>query len=720
VIQDEMTSIEEKGRLYTLGQTLVVNPEQEKVYGRIERVTFADSGFFRIFPRKWLAGNPETAMEAPNSAVLTEASLQRYFPGSDPASVLGKEILWIESDSIFAQVTGVVEDFKENTDFIFTDFISYSTIKKNESEDWYGLHSWGSINSNSQLFVKAAAGADKAQLDGGLVAIVGKNYEKDEEGKTSFFAEPLSEMHFSHNYTDTTVSKVFLQGLVYIGIIILVLAALNFINLETAQAIGRSKEVGIRKTLGGRRPQLIFQFLTETYLIVLFATILALGLVEILRLLFSDYLPGEFEIEHFSVINLAFYILFPLLITVISGTYPSLVLSGYQPQRALKSESSGHRGFSLGPFLRKNLTVLQFSASIAFIILVLVLNQQIQYVTSQPMGFEKEEVMYASLPFMSPPDKMSQLQARLNQKSNVKGSSLSGTLVTSTSLWTSDASIPVDTTEKKMSVQVMNVDSSFVSVNGVPLLAGSSGSNRMDEVVVNENFLKEAGIATPESAVGMNIKFNDSQKRIVGVVANFHSRTLREEIRPLLLTVNPTYFQTITVKLEKGQNLAAAKVELEAAYKEIYPYEEAEFKFLDSQIERFYGEDLRIRNVLGGSCLLAILISAMGLFGLSSYTIAQRTKEISIRKVLGASMFQILNLISKEYVWLVVLSFALAVYPAYYFLKDWLSGFSYRISMPFSLFVLSGLGVMGLCLLIVGLHSYVAAQTNPASVLKDE
>jgi putative ABC transport system permease protein len=720
VIQDEMTSIEEKGRLYTLGQTLVVNPEQEKVYGRIERVTFADPGFFRIFPRKWLAGNPQTAMEAPNSAVLTEASLQRYFPGAEPASVLGKELLWIESDSIFAQVTGVVEDFKENTDFIFTDFISYSTIKKNESEDWYGLHSWGSINSSSQLFVKAAAGADKAQLDGGLVAIVDKNYEKDEEGKTSFFAEPLSEMHFTHNYTDTTVSKVFLQGLVYIGIIILVLAALNFINLETAQAIGRSKEVGIRKTLGGRRPQLIFQFLTETYLIVLFATILALGLVEILRLLFSDYLPGEFEIEHFSVINLAFYILFPLLITVISGTYPSLMLSGYQPQRALKSESSGHRGFSLGPFLRKNLTVLQFSASIAFIILVLVLNQQIQYVTSQPMGFEKEEVMYASLPFMSPPDKMSQLQARLNQKSNVKGSSLSGTLVTSTSLWTSDASIPVDTTEKKMSVQVMNVDSSFVSVNGVPLLAGSSGSNRMDEVVVNENFLKEAGIATPESAVGMNIKFNDSQKRIVGVVANFHSRTLREEIRPLLLTVNPTYFQTITVKLEKGQNLASAKVELEAAYKEIYPYEEVEFKFLDSQIERFYGEDLRIRNVLGGSCLLAILISAMGLFGLSSYTIAQRTKEISIRKVLGASMFQILSLISKEYVWLVVLSFALAVYPAYYFLKDWLSGFSYRISMPFSLFVLSGLGVMGLCLLIVGLHSYVAAQTNPASVLKDE
>jgi len=722
VIQDEMSAITDKGRLYTLGKTLVASPDQNKVYGRVDGVTFADAGFFRIFPRKWLAGDPETAMVAPYSAVISEASLQRYFPGSDPAAVLGMELLWVDSDSIIAQVTGVVEDFKENSDFIFTDFISYSTIKKSEAEDWYGLHSWGNVNSSSQLFIKAAAGADKAHLDEGFVSIVAKNYEKKEEGegKTTFLMEPLSELHFSHNYSDSRVSKVFLQGLVNIGLIILILAALNFVNLETAQAIGRAKEVGIRKTLGGRRLQLISQFLIETYLIVLLATVFGLVFVEGLKALFSEYLPGEFTINHLSWQNLSFYLAFPLLITLISGIYPSMVLSGYQPQRALKGDSSSYRGFSVGVFLRKNLTVLQFSASIAFIILVLVLNQQIKYVSSQPMGFEKEEVMYASLPFMSPTDKMAQLQERLNQKSIVKGSSLSGNLVTSTSLWTSDASVPVDTTEKRMSIQVMNVDSAFARVNGVPVLAGSTGSNRKDEIVVNENFVREAGYATPEAAIGMSVKYSDRENKIVGVVANFHSRTLREGIRPMLLTVAPTYFQSITVKLEKGQNLAVAKAELEAAYKEIYPYETAEFKFLDTQIESFYAEDLRIRNVLGGACILAILISAMGLFGLSSYTIAQRTKEISIRKVLGASILEILSLISKEYVLLVLISFALAVYPAYYFLSDWLDGFSYKILMPFSLFVLSGLGVMTLCLLIVGLHSYVAAQNNPAKVLKDE
>ncbi|HSF55939.1 MAG TPA: ABC transporter permease [Algoriphagus sp.] len=720
VIKDEVVGIEEKARLYTLSETMVANPSENKVYGRSDGVTFSDIGFFRVFPRKWLAGNPESALIEPNTAVISESSLKKYFPGSDAASVLGKELLWVDSDSIVARITGVVEDFSEKSDFIFTDFISFSTIDTEKEDEWYGLHSWDNVNSGSQLFIKVGEGIYAEQLNKALEAVVAKNYDKNEEGSTSFLVEPLTELHFTHNYTDTTVSRVFLQGLIYIGLIILVLATLNFINLETAQAIGRAKEVGIRKTLGGRRLQLIFQFLTETYLIVLIATSLGLALVEILKAVFSGYLPQGFAIDYLHWQNLSFYLAFPLLITLISGIYPSMILSGYQPQRALKGEFSGIRGFSLGVFLRKNLTVLQFSASIAFIILVLVLNQQIRFVSSQPLGFEKEEVMYASLPFLSPPDKMAQLQDRLNQKSMVKGSSLSGSLVSSSSLWTSDAYVPVDTTEKQIYIQVMNVDSAFIAVNGVPLLAGISGSNKADEVVVNQNFLKEAGIETPEEALGLVIKFNGEQKKIVGVIGNFHSRTLREEIRPLLFTVNSQFFQTISVKLQKGQNLALAKKELEDAYKEIYPHETSEFKFLDSQVEQFYAEDLKIRNVLGGACILAILISAMGLFGLSSYTIAQRTKEISIRKVLGASILQILSLISKEYVLLVMISFALAVYPAYYFLSDWLSGFTYKIAMPFSLFGVSGLSVMLICLLIVGLHSYVAAQTNPAKVLKDE
>ena len=720
VIQDELSGVELKGRLNTLYQVLVAVPDQNRVIGRSTAATFADPGFFKIFPRTWLAGNPETALVNPESVVLSQKSLNKYFPGTDPANALGLELIWVDADTIRAQVTGIVADYIDNTDLIFTDFISYSTIQTEKQKEWYGLHSWGNVNSSSQLFVKTVPGVTVEEMNKGFEKIVAKNYKADEDGKTSFFAESISEMHFGQNYDDTTVSKVFLNGLTYVGLIILILATLNFINLETAQAIGRAKEVGIRKTLGGRRLQLIFQFLTETYLIVILATILGLGLVEILRSVFSDYLPKSFRLEYLTGVNLSFYFLFPLLLALISGIYPAMILSGYQPQRALKGEGAGHKGFSIGVFLRKNLTVLQFSSSIAFIILVLVLNYQIRYVSSQPLGFETKAVMYSGLPFMSDPAKMVQLQNRLNQDSRIQGASLSGSLASSTSLWTSDAYIPVDTTEKQIYIQVMNVDSAFLFVNGIPLLAGNGSTNKEDEILVNENFLKEAGIEDPAEAINLEIKFNGDEKKIVGVIGNFHSRTLREEIRPLVMTINPNYFQTISVKLEPGQNLAVVKADLEKLYKEIYPYEEAEFKFLDEEVARFYAEDVKIRNVLGAACILAILISAMGLFGLSSFTIAQRTKEISIRKVLGATLAQILGLITKEYVLLVGISFLLAIFPAYYFLRDWLNGFQYRVEMPYFLFVLSGLGVMVICLLIVGLHSYAAARTNPAKVLKSE
>jgi len=302
----------------------------------------------------------------------------------------------------------------------------------------------------------------------------------------------------------------------------------------------------------------------------------------------------------------------------------------------------------------------------------------------------------------------------------VQSASLSGSQVSSTSLWTSSAKIPVDSNEMEINIQVMNVDSAFVRVNGIPLLAGSDKIARREDILVNAQFVKEAGYPSAEAAVGSVVTYSEEQVRIIGVVGDFHSRTLREEIRPLLFTYNPAYFRSVNVKLNSNQNLAAAKERLEQIYLTVYPYEMASFNFLDAQIDQFYQEDMKIKNVLGFACGLAILISCLGLFGLSSFTIAQRTKEISIRKVLGATLQQILFLISKEYIILVGVSFLIAIVPAYYFLNDWLKGFNTRVEMPYLIFVLAGLGVMAICLLIVGIHSYVASQTNPAKVLKSE
>jgi putative ABC transport system permease protein len=720
VIDTELTGIAQKGRLYTLFETMVFLPDEEKVMGRSNTVTFADAGFFKVFPRKWLAGSADNSLGNPYSTVISMATVNKYFPGQEAVQVLGREIIYYDVDTIRAQVTGVVADFEENTDLIFTDFISISTIRSMDRENWFGLDSWSNINSSSLLFIKKETLKPLSDLTTGLDKLSEKNLN-EEGGNSRFILQPLATLHFEQDdFGRKSVSKVFLNGLIVIGLIILILACLNFINLETAQAIGRAKEVGIRKTLGGNRSQLVFQFLSETYLIVFFACLLSVILAEGLAMVFKNYLPEGLEINYLSWENLGFLAVISVVLTLLAGIYPSLILANYNPQRALKGEKDHSGKFSIGVFLRKNLTVLQFAASIAFIILVSVISFQMKFLSSQPLGFERDAVLFTQLPFMAGFEKAERLRDRIAQVSFVKSASLSGDLVSSDGLWTSDIYVPNDTTETRYYIQVKNADSAFVAVNGLKVLAGKTSSNQSGEIMVNEAFTKEIGAGSPDEVVGQLVRFGGTQRMIVGVVNDFNSRTLREEIQPMVISYVPQGLQVLNIKLEKGYNLAAAKTEMVDIFKEIYPYDESEFKFLDEAITKFYEEDLKIRNVLGMASFLAVIISAMGLFGLSSYTIAQRTKEISIRKVLGASILQILGLISRDYVILMLASFALAVYPAYYFLNEWLNSFSYKVDMPYFIFFLSGLGVLLVGLLIVGVHSYTAAQTNPAKILKDE
>ncbi|WP_194776819.1 ABC transporter permease [Pararhodonellum marinum] len=719
VIDEELSFIEEKGRLYVLFETMVIIPEQNKVIGRSNKVTFATPGFFDIFSRTWLAGSPGSALEEPYGAVISESSLKKYFPGLSAGEVLGKEILYVDADSIYAQVKGVVADFTENTDLLFTDFISFNTISKNEKEEWYGLHSWTNLNTSNQLFVKIGKNVQKADLEKGL-ALITKKYLSEVDNHTNFIGEPLSEVHFSENYDGTAISKTLLYGLTYIGLIILLLACLNFINLETALAIKRSKEVGIRKTLGSDKGQLIFQFLSETFILVVFASTVSVFIASFIQSYFSDYLPANFNATPYSQLSLVFLGGNAFVLTLISGLYPAFVLANYQPQRALKGELHQVKGFSIGVFLRKNLTILQFTASIAFIILVTVVSSQLKYISSQPLGFEKEAVLYTYLPFMGEESKRNQLAERVGQESYIRGVSLSSNLVSSNSLWTSDAYIMVDSMEKKLDVHVINGDSAFVSVNGIPLLAGRYARNQDDEIIVNWNFLKEIGNIEPNDALGSSVRIRGELKTIVGVMDNFNARSLKEEIMPMILIYQPEYYHLLTTKISSHQNLAYAKEKLDFLLKETYPFETAEFGFMDEQLEQFYEGDRKIRGVLGFASSMAILISVLGLFGLSSFTIAQRTKEISIRKVLGAGILQLIGLISTQYIWLVLVSFALAVYPAYYLSNMWLQEFAYKIDMPYLLFGGVGFGVLVLALLVVGFHSLGVAKTNPAEILKSE
>ncbi|MFC4874922.1 ABC transporter permease [Negadavirga shengliensis] len=719
VIAEELTGIEDITHFYTLYGTMVLVPSQEMNMGRTDKVTFADPGFFRIFQREWLAGNPEIALEHPHSVVLTESSLAKYFPDSDAGEVLGKEILYVYRDSIAVRVTGVVRDYSERTDFTFTDFISKSTLATLESKDSFNMDNWQSVNSASQLFLLLEDKRPKGDMAVGLAHIVEKYIEFEEGRSTEFFIQPLSELHFGSTYSNTGANKTFLKGILIIGMIILLIACMNFINLETAQAINRSKEVGIRKTLGSNKKQLVTQFLVETFVLIWIAIVCSLLMCELIEHYFEDYLPKEMAVNYLSLENMCFLVVLSLFLTFVPGFYPAAILGNYQPVRAMKQENVVVRG-GFGIFLRKNLTVLQFTLSIAFIISVLVIHRQIQFLSNQELGFNREVVLYAQTPYKDPMKRNLNLKAQLEQQAFVKAVSLSNETIAASGLWTSSIEYGGENEKQEYEAQIKLIDKDYLEVNGVRLLAGRNIRDVSGETLVNLALVEKLGFKNPDEIIGEILDYDEDRLTVVGVTSNFHARPLREHIRPLIMYYDPELLPIVNVKLEPGTDVAEAKATLGALLKRNYPDESNEFAFLDTVIERFYNEDRKLQGIFGFASGMAVLISCMGLFGLSSFTISRRIKELSIRKVLGASVTQILQLVSREYMALMAVAFLLGSIPAWLFLDNWLLSFSFKIDMPWGLFVLAGLVALTLCLLIVGLHSLKAARKNPAEILKNE
>lgn len=717
-VRNELPMASEVNHFYTSNAVLVSSADKEKNYGRQSGIIYADSSYFQMFSYDWLSGNKLTALQKTNSLVLTEKAMRRYFGAISPNEALGRELLI--SDTIPVTVTGVVADLKESSDFTFTEFISMATILNSESmrENVYVDH-WDNVTSSSQLFIKIDPN-NFAKAEEALAAIRDKYIKQESDWHTNFSLEPLGELHFTQTYSTKAANKMVIKGLIAIAFFILFIACINFINLETAQAKLRAKEVGVRKTMGSSRKQLVVQFLTETFLIILFAIIVAIFLSEVGIAYFKELLPEGLEFVYWSAKNLIFLSVISAIILVLSGMYPALLLSGYSPVKALKGNRTFKKGFDYQYFLRKNLTVLQFTLSIAFIVVVMAVSGQIDYLLQKDLGFNKEAVMYTYTAF-DPSDKQNEvLRDDLKKLSFVEEVSLSSDMLISQSLWTSTVTMAEDSSKTEMSIQVKSADTSYLTLYNVPLLAGRNYRVGSKETVINEIAATKLGFENPEDAVGKILSYNEQELLIVGIIKNVHTQSMYAAIRPMMINPETVRLFTTNVKLKRNIDLIAAKEQLQASYHALYPNESHEFQFLDKTVADFYQSELRMKKVLGFATAVAILISCLGLFGLSSFTIAQRTKEISIRKVLGASLSNILVLISKEYALLIGIAFVLSIFPAWYFLNNWLNNFQYRLELSAVTFAVAGLIAFVLSLGIVGLHSLKAANSNPAEVLKDE
>jgi putative ABC transport system permease protein len=717
-VRNEMSAAEDVAPIFSAYRFLVESADESENFGISTKVVFADEKYFSLFEYEWLAGSASSALKQPNTVVLTKSVAHKYFGEQPLNEILGKELVY--TDTLRVMVSGVVEDVKHKTDLIFTDFISYETLLSNkEIRAKRNVDDWESVSSNAQVFVKLAAN-QKEKAEQELLAIKDKYVKPDGNWTTIFEFEAFSDLHFSSTFSGNSADRTTLKGLIIIGFFILFIACINFINLETAQAKLRSKEVGVRKTLGSSRKQLISQFLVETYVIILLAIIGAVLFSQLAASYFQEVLPADFKFNYWNINNAVFLIVLSIIVLLLSGFYPSIILSGYSPIKAIKDKGIAYRKSNFQYFLRKKLIVFQFGSSIAFIIIVMAINSQIDFLLNRDIGFNKEAVLHISTPFQGTLDKTKLLKTELESIAGVDIVSLSNDMLISGSMWTSTVTHDFNGEEEDVSIQIKTADTSYLSLYKVPFLAGRNFTFDKSEIVINEAAMEKLGIESAHDALGKQVEYDTMHLSVVGVIPNIHTQSMHVAIRPMMLGYDERNLFTVNTKLAPNVDLKASVDAMQNAFNKIYPNETREFQFLDETVEQFYVREVRLRKVLLFSTVIAILISCLGLFGLASFTIAQRTKEISIRKVLGASISNILILISKEYVVLIGLAFLLAIYPAWYFLSNWLNDFQYRMELSAFTFILAGLIAFVLSLLIVGLHSLKVANSNPADVLKDE
>src|SRR5579862_1081930 len=695
-------------------------------------VIIADAEWFHIFPYSWLAGNPTEALKEPFKVVLTEKRAKLYFGDIPPAAVIGRELIY--DDSLWLQVTGVVRDWNTESDLAYTDIISFPTIaatslKQGRMNDWV-LRPVGFMYELPFVYVKLAKGSNPALVESGMNRILAEHVVSDRRHPRLQALQPLGDVHFNSDYADDGRRKAHLPtlyGLGGIALFILILAAVNFINLATAQSLQRAKEIGVRKVLGSGRRGLLLQFLIETALLTTFAVMIATLFVAPVMGFFLYYIPDGVQFFPFAPANLLFLAGTIVVVTILAGYYPARVLAGYQPVISLKGSGTIRGGEKW--WLRRSLVVFQFSISLVFIIVTLVIGNQIRYMLNTDYGFRTDAlvtVMGQGGIQDTTTRELKLLEQRFSQLAGVADVAREFSPPIGGNSW-------IQTFEyrgkhpKEVTGNFNFGDDHFIPFYGMRLLAGRNIRNgdSLTEFVINETASRQFGFRSPSAAVGQLIYFEKKPLPIVGVVEDFHMVSFREPIRPVFIGHNPAVERFVEVRLASaGMGVDRVKAILDDMYKVfngVYGTRmHSGFEFMDDYIRGLYQTEQKTASLVKVAMGLAVFISCMGLFGLSLFTAERRAREIAIRKVLGATTGQIGLMLNRDFVWLVLLALAIATPVAWIIAHRWLQDFAYRVGVPWWVFALAGLGAIVLALVTVGFQAIRAARANPVKSLKAE
>lgn len=681
-----------------------------------KNVFYAEPDFFKIFDFEWLAGTATTSLSQPNHVVLTQEYADKYF-GSWKSAV-GKTI--VRDNKHVYRITGILKNVPVNTDFPLNIVISYATMKSTYKES---LRDWVGTYHGAYTFVVLRSGYDVSQFQADLKAF-SKKYKPAQNTKDFMFAQPLAEMHYEEgtgNYRGHTFSHQLVSILTLIAIFLLGIACVNFINLSTAHAVNRSKEVGVRKVLGSSRHQLTFQFLSESFLVTIAAFVIAICLCTIALPLVNELLGTSMNMS--MVLNpasISLMVLLVIVITVLSGLYSAIVMSGFQPVTALKSRFSSK--MTGGISLRRSLVVLQFSIAQVLIIGMLVVVRQTDYFRDAPLGFDRSFVVNTPIPNAQAAN-TSVLMNGLRSQPGIENLSLSFTSPSSEENWTSSFRFNQSARETDFDANLKWADAEYFKTYRIQFIAGRPyhESDTIREFVVNETLVRKIGYTNPSDILGKTINFGSKGKGqpIVGVVRDFNALSLKQPMSPVVLSTWKGTYHAMNIRI-RPENQKATLAIIEKLWKEAYPDHVFSYSYLDDAVAQFYKQENQLSILYKVFAGIALFISCLGLYGLVLFISTQRTKEVGIRKVLGASTPGIVYLLSKEFVLLIILAFVIASPVAYYIMQNWLQNYTYRIQPGIPIFVFTFVGCIVLGWLTVGHHAVKAARANPVKSLRGD
>jgi predicted permease len=676
-------------------------------------VFFAEPQFFDMFSFPTVAGDLKS-LSMPGNILLTQSTADRYF--GDWHEAMGKTF---NMDGVSVKVTGILKDMPANTDFQIKEVVSYTTLRK-----YSDFSNWANIDDDNQCFVQMGANNSPAAFNSRLEQFTDKYIKPINDG---YFLslQPLGEMHYDArygNYSGQVFSKDLVFALSAIGIFLLVIACVNFINLSTAQAVNRAKEVGVRKVLGGNRGQLIAQFLGEAAIISFFALIISLLVAALSISAINKLLDIRLAVSALYNGKMVASIVIALVaVILLSGFYPAFLLSGFNAVRVLKSTLSSQQGGGIS--LRRVLVVLQFAIAQVLIIATLVVASQMNYFTHADMGFSKDAIITAQFSRDSAGVASQDfLRNELSKTPGVENVSFS-MAAPAVGGWGTDLRTPDNTgREPNMGVAMKVADTSYFSLYHINFVAGRCyyQSDTPAEFVVNQSVARKLGYRDPQQAIGKRINVvTIGTFPIVGVVKDFHTASFRDSISPVVIACNKRAFGVASIKLNiaKAQSVIAS---MKKIWDSNYPDLTFEYAFTDQTIANFYTQENQLSKLYKIFAAMAIFISCLGLYGMMSFMAVQRKKEIGIRKVLGAPIKSILVLLSKEFTILISVAFLISTPLAWYFMHQWLQQYPYRIGLGVWFFIATMGGSVLIAWITVGYTAINAARANPVKSLRTE